>query len=81
MLDDFLVRAALAGVGVSLAAAPLGCFIVWRHIAGSNHGRLSLVGPVVIDPEPGSGAGQRYFTTQGTTGAYHRVSHCRRSGD
>ncbi|MGM0953038.1 MAG: iron chelate uptake ABC transporter family permease subunit [Pseudomonadota bacterium] len=33
MLDDFLVRAALAGVGVSLAAAPLGCFIVWRRMA------------------------------------------------
>lgn len=33
MLDDFLVRAALAGVGISLAAAPLGCFIVWRRMA------------------------------------------------
>ncbi|MGM0769916.1 MAG: metal ABC transporter permease [Pseudomonadota bacterium] len=33
MLDDFLMRAALAGVGVSLAAAPLGCFIVWRRMA------------------------------------------------
>ena len=33
MLDDFLVRAALAGIGVSLAAAPLGCFIVWRRMA------------------------------------------------
>jgi zinc transport system permease protein len=33
MLDDFLTRAALAGVGVALAAAPLGCFIVWRRMA------------------------------------------------
>ena len=33
MLDDFLVRAALAGIGISLAAAPLGCFIVWRRMA------------------------------------------------
>ncbi|MCG8381493.1 MAG: metal ABC transporter permease [Gammaproteobacteria bacterium] len=33
MLDDFLVRAALAGLGVALAAAPLGCFIVWRRMA------------------------------------------------
>lgn len=32
-LDDFLVRAALAGVGVALAAAPLGCFVVWRRMA------------------------------------------------
>ena len=33
MLDDFLFRAALAGFGVALAAAPLGCFIVWRRMA------------------------------------------------
>ena len=33
MLDDFIVRAALAGIGVSLAAAPLGCFVVWRRMA------------------------------------------------
>ena len=32
-LDDFMVRAALAGVGVALAAAPLGCFVVWRRMA------------------------------------------------
>lgn len=33
MLDDFLVRAALAGVGVALAAGPLGSFVVWRRMA------------------------------------------------
>jgi len=33
MLDDFLVRATLAGLGVALAAAPLGCFVVWRRMA------------------------------------------------
>jgi zinc transport system permease protein len=33
MLDDFIVRAALAGVGVAVAAAPLGCFVVWRRMA------------------------------------------------
>ena len=33
MLDDFLVRAALAGVGVALAASLLGCFVVWRRMA------------------------------------------------
>ena len=33
MLDDFLVRAALAGLGVAVAAAPLGCFVVWRRMA------------------------------------------------
>lgn len=33
MLDDFLVRAGLAGVGVALAAGPLGSFVVWRRMA------------------------------------------------
>ena len=33
LLDDFLIRATLAGIGVALAAAPLGCFIVWRRMA------------------------------------------------
>ena len=33
MLDDFLIRAGLAGVGVALAAGPLGCFVVWRRMA------------------------------------------------
>jgi len=33
MLDDFLVRAALAGVGLSLATGPLGAFVVWRRMA------------------------------------------------
>ncbi|MGH1353457.1 MAG: iron chelate uptake ABC transporter family permease subunit [Thalassovita sp.] len=32
-LDDFLIRAALAGLGVSMAAAPLGCFVIWRRMA------------------------------------------------
>ena len=33
MLDDFLLRAALAGVGLSLATGPLGSFVVWRRMA------------------------------------------------
>lgn len=33
MLDDFLIRAALAGVGTAFAAGPLGCFVVWRRMA------------------------------------------------
>ncbi len=32
-LDDFFWRALLAGIGVALAAAPLGCFVVWRRMA------------------------------------------------
>ncbi len=33
MLDDFLVRAALAAVGTAAAAGLLGCFVVWRRMA------------------------------------------------
>jgi len=33
MLDDFLIRAGLAGLGTALAAGPIGCFVVWRRMA------------------------------------------------
>lgn len=33
MLDDFLIRALIAGFGVALAAGPLGAFVVWRRMA------------------------------------------------
>ncbi len=33
MLDDFLLRAVLAGLALALAAGPLGCFVVWRRMA------------------------------------------------
>ena len=33
MFDDFLVRATFAAVGVAIAAAPLGCFVIWRRMA------------------------------------------------
>ena len=32
-LDAFLLRAALAGLGVALVAGPLGCVLVWRRMA------------------------------------------------
>ncbi len=32
-LDDFMLRATLAAIGTGLAAAPLGCFVVWRRMA------------------------------------------------
>lgn len=46
MLDDFLIRAALAGIGVALAAAPLGCFVVWRRMAyfGDATAHASILG-------------------------------------
>jgi len=33
MIDDFLVRALLAGIGVALVAGPLGCLVVWRRFS------------------------------------------------
>ncbi|ADP72261.1 ABC-3 protein [Rhodomicrobium vannielii ATCC 17100] len=33
MLDDFVTRAVLAGLGAAALAAPLGCFVVWRRMA------------------------------------------------
>lgn len=33
MLDDFLIRAALGGVGLTLATGPLGSFVIWRRMA------------------------------------------------
>jgi len=46
ILDSFLVRAALAGLGVALAAAPLGCFVVWRRMAyfGDATAHASILG-------------------------------------
>ena len=46
MFDDFMVRAALAGMGVALAAAPLGCFVVWRRMAyfGESTAHAALLG-------------------------------------
>lgn len=33
MLEDFVVRAGLAGIGVAAAAGPLGSLVVWRRMA------------------------------------------------
>jgi zinc transport system permease protein len=33
MLDDFLVRAIVGGIGVAAIAGPLGCLVVWRRMA------------------------------------------------
>jgi len=46
MLDDFFVRALLAGIGVALVAGPAGCFIVWRRMAyfGDTLSHAALLG-------------------------------------
>ena len=33
MLDDFILRAGAAGIGLSLATGPLGSFVLWRRMA------------------------------------------------
>ena len=33
MIDDFLIRAGLAGLGLAMATGPLGSFVVWRRMA------------------------------------------------
>lgn len=45
-MDDFLLRAAAAGVGVALAAGPLGCIVVWRRMSyfGAALAHAALLG-------------------------------------
>lgn len=45
-MDEFIMRAALAGIGLVLAAAPLGCFVVWRRMAyfGDATAHAALLG-------------------------------------
>ncbi|GGA97836.1 membrane protein [Brucella endophytica] len=46
MLDDFFVRALIAGVGLALTTGPLGCFIIWRRMAyfGDTMAHSALLG-------------------------------------
>lgn len=46
MIDDFLIRALLAGIGVALVAGPLGCFVIWRQMAffGETMAHSALLG-------------------------------------
>ena len=45
-MDDFLVRAMVAGIGVAAVAGPLGCFVVWRRMAyfGDSLAHSALLG-------------------------------------
>ncbi len=63
MLDDFLFRAFLGGVGVALVAGPLGFFIVWRRMAyfGASLAHSALLGVALgfvlgVDPTLGIAA-------------------------
>ena len=45
-LDDFIVRAVIAGLGVAAISGPIGCFIVWRRMAyfGATLAHAALLG-------------------------------------
>ena len=49
MLDDFLTRAVLAGIGLALITGPTGCFIVWRRLAyfGETIAHSALLGVAI----------------------------------
>ncbi len=46
MIDDFLLRALLGGLGVALVAGPFGSFVVWRRLAyfGDTLAHSALLG-------------------------------------
>ena len=59
-MDDFLLRALLAGLGVALVAGPLGCFVVWRQMAyfGAALAHAALLGValgLLFDLDPNLG--------------------------
>ncbi|WP_439271651.1 metal ABC transporter permease [Pseudochrobactrum sp. HB0163] len=46
MLDDFFLRALIAGTGLAMITGPVGCFIVWRRMAyfGDTMAHSALLG-------------------------------------
>lgn len=46
LTEPFLIRALLAGIGLALVAAPLGCLVVWRRMSyfGSTVAHAGLLG-------------------------------------
>lgn len=46
LFDDFMLRAAFAAIGLAVACAPLGCFVVWRRMAyyGDATAHAALLG-------------------------------------
>ena len=46
MLDDFFIRAIIAGIGVAIAAGPLGSFVIWNKMAffGDSLAHSALLG-------------------------------------
>jgi zinc transport system permease protein len=49
MLDDFIIRAILAGFGIALICGVMGCFVVWRRMAyfGESLAHSALLGVAI----------------------------------
>ena len=49
MLDDFFIRALLAGTGIAIVTGPIGCFIIWRRLAffGDTLSHSALLGVTI----------------------------------
>ena len=49
MLDDFFIRALIAGIGIALVTGPLGCFVVWRRLSyfGDTLAHSALLGVTI----------------------------------
>ncbi len=49
MLDDFFIRALIAGLGVALVTGPLGCFVIWRRLSffGDTLAHAALLGVTI----------------------------------
>ena len=46
MIEPFLIRATIAGIGVAIIAGAIGCFVVWRKMAyfGDSLAHSALLG-------------------------------------
>ena len=46
MIEPFIIRAILAGVGIAIIAGAIGCFVVWRKMAyfGDSLAHSALLG-------------------------------------
>jgi zinc transport system permease protein len=49
MLDDFFIRALIAGIGIALVTGPIGCFIIWRRLSffGDTLSHSALLGVTI----------------------------------
>ena len=49
MLDDFFIRALIAGIGIAFVTGPIGCFIIWRRLSffGDTLSHSALLGVTI----------------------------------